>query len=95
VDLYRPPRSDASGNEILFEEILRGGEMKPKIIQENDKETLIQCTCLRHTAKAIMVEGVNDSEVWLPRSQIEVVQDEETFVELLIPNWLLEKHPLC
>jgi len=55
------------------------------------------------TEKAIRVE-INNSEIWLPKSQIEVdgvscdedfktlVPDEE--VDCYIPDWLAEKHEL-
>ena len=69
--------------------------MQPKIIQEDDQQIFMRCELLVETEKAIKVQGMEDNEVWLPKSQIEIVETDEEVIEVLVPVWLVEKNPLC
>jgi len=40
---------------------------------------------LVETEKAIMVKDLNDKDVWIPKSQIELSQDKDS---MLISEWL-------
>ena len=46
---------------------------------------------VRETEKAILFK-INDEEVWLPKSQIEVSEEGDNVVE--VPEWLAEKNNL-
>ena len=61
-----------------------------KIISQDENETLISTSFLRQTDKAILVENIDDEEVWLPLSQVEVIEQCEGMCEVIVPNWLAE-----
>ena len=56
------------------------------------KSDLIDLTLQRHheTPKAILVsdDGDKDKAVWLPLSQVEVVEKGQGIVEVTVPEWL-------
>jgi hypothetical protein len=62
------------------------------------RSDLIDLSMWRHaqTRKAILVsdDGVREHAVWLPLSQVEVVEEDETDLDIIVtlPEWLaLEK----
>lgn len=65
-----------------------------KVIDSGNKETLIQTNYIRETEKAIMIESIDGDEVWVPLSQVEVIDMKQGVCELLIPNWLIEAKEL-
>lgn len=46
---------------------------------------------LHETDHAIMIENLNEENVWIPKSQIEISEDEKT---IGIPEWLAKDKEL-
>ena len=65
-----------------------------KIIAEGNDETIVRTSFLRETEKAILVTDVDENEVWLPLSQIEVLEVGQGQCEISVPNWLIEAKEL-
>lgn len=73
--------------------------MRATIVTQNESETLIKARVHMQTDAAILVQGVTGHNVWLPLSQVEIVSDNGTtdadnVTEILVPDWLVQKHPL-
>lgn len=45
----------------------------------------LKLTPLRESDKAVMVENLNGDKVWLPKSQVEVDEQDK---EIQMPEWL-------
>lgn len=73
----------------------------PTIIEEDKDKTWIECTLKHSTEKALLVEGLESTEHWIPLSQIDVTDwfdddDPDQRIKFLIPTWLmLKKDKLC
>lgn len=58
------------------------------------KQTFSDYTCTRETEKAILVEGGDGEETWIPKSQIDddsEVYKKDTEGDLVISEFLAEK----
>lgn len=70
--------------------------MQPTIKQEDGDNTFLECTKIHQTEKAILVKGMKGAEVWLPLKSIEIVSENmDDRIEIIVPNWLIERNPLC
>lgn len=62
-----------------------------KILCESEDEVIIKVRPLHETPKAILIKNVDEDEVWLPLSVVEVLDDVEGEYEIAIPMWLVEE----
>ena len=60
-----------------------------KITAEGNDESVIETMLIRETEEAILIEGVDGDEVWLPLSQIEILEIKDCVCEVAVPNWLM------
>lgn len=67
---------------------------------ENDLQIHLEIEVIRSTDKAILFKGTLDkesnihNEVWLAKSQINVLSNDGVTAEIIVPQWLNLKHPL-
>jgi len=70
--------------------------MLPKIVEEDDVSILILFKKVAMTKKAVCVMNMKDQQIWLPKSQIEIVQEkDDDIIEIVVPMWLVDEHSLC
>lgn len=62
-----------------------------KILCESEDEVIIKVRPLHETPDAILIKNVDEDEVWLPLSVVEVLDYVEGEYEIAIPMWLVEE----
>jgi len=74
--------------------------LKTILISQDDDGAMVECVLQTETPKALCVVSVDDNDVWLPKSQVEVTDKfpvENDAGKILakkvvvhVPTWLLE-----
>jgi RNase P/RNase MRP subunit p29 len=60
--------------------------------KSNNSIVEIECTVIRETDKAYLVQLDDGSEHWLPKSQVEAeVEEEGGAATIQLPEWLKDK----
>ena len=65
--------------------------MNAEIICQDEDETIIRCGVKYESSKALLIVNHKGNDVWLPLSQIDIIENLDNEMEICIPNWLIEK----